>query len=367
MNISKNAIIAALVIAVVLVGGWLVYAYSTGTDSPSTVATSTPSGNNGNTNVTPATGSTASVPTVVTGTEAFVSNSTSLVTGKVTPNGAQTVYWYEYGKTTALGSRTASQTIGSGFIAIPSPAFIDGLSANTTYYYRLSASNSSGAVNGSTLSFTTNTNPPPTGNAPTTETKKAVDVSRTTANLSGQVNPNNAATSFWFEYGETNDLGNATALQAAGNGSAFLNASVSVSNLKPLTKYYFRLNASNQFGTVNGAILSFTTLGPVTSGPAKVDTTVPSSITQNSMKFNGQVNPNGDSTRFWFEYGQDSLLGSLLGSTTKTDVAGSGTSNIAVSTTVTGLSANTRYYYRIVAENSHGIVRGDIVTATTKR
>ncbi len=364
MNISKNTIIAILVVGILLVGGWLVYAYSTKTNSPATVATSTPSEN---TNTTPAVSATPSVPAVTTGADVFVSNSTALVTGKVTPNGAQTVYWYEYGKTTGLGTRSVSQTAGSGFIAIPTPAYITGLAANTTYYYRLSASNASGVVNGSTLSFTTNTNPPPTGNAPTTQTNKAVDVSRTTANLTGQVNPNNVATSYWFEYGETNDLGNATALQGAGNGGSSLAASVSISNLKPLTKYYFRLNASNQFGTVNGSILSFTTTGPAAPGSPRVDTNAASNIATVSMRFNGEVNPNGDTTRFWFEYGVDSLLGSLLGSTTKTNVAGSGTSNVSVSTTVTGLSANTRYYYRVVAENSYGVVRGDIVTATTKR
>jgi phosphodiesterase/alkaline phosphatase D-like protein len=367
MNISKNAIIALLCVAVIAAGGLLIYKYNAAPVAPSDgTATTTPSGTE-DTGGAPSGTSNAAVPIVTTSSDTFVSNSTALVTGKVTPRGAQTLYWYEYGKTTSLGARTPSQTIGSGFIAIPAPAYITGLSANTTYYYRLSASNGFGVVNGGTQNFTTNSNPPPTGNAPTIKSSNATDVSRTTANLNGQVNPNGAATSYWFEYGETNDLGAATALQGAGSGSAILAGSVSISNLKPLTKYYFRLNASNQFGTVNGSILSFTTSGPGAPGAAKVDTTAASNITSTGMRLNGQVNPNGASTRFWFEYGVDSLLGSVLGSTTKTDVAGSGTSNISVSTTVTGLSANTRYYYRIVGENSYGTVRGDIVTATTKK
>lgn len=366
MTISKNTIIAILVVSIVAVSGWLVYAYSTNPSSPVVAVTPTPSGNT-TTSPTPTPTVNAAVPAVVTGAEVFVSNSTALVTGKVTPKGAQTVYWYEYGKTATLGTKTPSQTAGSGFVVIPSPAYIAGLSANTTYYYRLSASNSFGTVNGGTLSLTTNSNPPPTGSVPTTQTNNAVDVSRTTANLTGNVNPNNLATSYWFEYGETNNLGNATALQGAGSGSTSLGASVAITNLRPVTKYYFRLNASNQYGTTNGSILSFTTSGPASPNSPTVDTTSATNIAQSSLKFNGRVNPNGDATRFWFEYGVDSLLGSLLGSTTKTNVAGSGTSNVSVSTAVTGLSKDTRYYYRVVAENSYGTVRGDIVTVTTRK
>lgn len=365
MTISKNTIIAILVISIVAVSGWLVYVYSTNSDSPTAVVTPTPG--NTTTTSTPTPTVNASVPKVVTGAEVFVSNSTALVTGKVTPMGAQTLYWYEYGKTANLGTKTPSQTAGSGFVVIPSPAYIAGLGANTTYYYRLSASNSFGTVNGGTLSLTTNSNPPPTGSVPTTQTNNAVDVSRTTANLTGNVNPNNLATSYWFEYGETNNLGNATALQGAGSGSTSLGASVAITNLRPVTKYYFRINASNQFGTTNGSVLSFTTSGPASPNSPTVDTTSATNIAQSSAKFNGRVNPNGDATRFWFEYGVDSLLGSLLGSTTKTNVAGSGTSNVSVSTTVTSLSKDTRYYYRVVAENSYGTVRGDIVTVTTRK
>lgn len=364
MNISKNTIIAILVIVVLAIGGALIYT-NVSPNTPEQIATSTPTG--AEVTPTPTPTSSASVPTVLTAPEVFVSNSTALVTGKVTPNGAQTVYWYEYGKTTDLGTRSPSQTAGSGFIIIPSPAYIVGLASNTTYYYRLNASNSLGTVKGSTLALTTNTNPPPTGHVPTTQTSSATDITRTSASLNGQINPNNLATSFWFEYGETNTLGNTTALQGAGSGAQSLPAFVSVTNLKPQTKYFFRVNASNQYGTTNGAILSFTTPGPTLASAPRVNTDSATAINRTSIKFNARVNPDGDATRFWFEYGTDSLLGSLVGSSTKTDVAGSGTASISVSTTVSNLSANTRYYYRVVAENSHGTVRGDIVTATTKR
>src|SRR3989338_2756618 len=360
---GNNTLAAIVIGAVVIIGGFVLYnSYYNGA---SPAATTTPTGGNTTPTPTPTPSPTASVPFVITESETFVSNSTALVTGKVTPNGAQTMYWYEYGLTTALGGRTSSQAIGSGFIPIPAPAYITGLSANTPYFYRVSAQNAYGAANGTIRSFTTNTTPPPPGTAPTISTDSATDISRTTANLNGRVDPNNSPSSFWFEYGETSELGSATALQAAGSGNTSLPATVSISNLRPQTKYFFRLNAQSQFGTVNGAIRNFMTVGPPAPGIPKADTTNPSNVATSSVTMKGAVNPNGAETRYWFEYGVDSLLGSILGSTTKTNVAGSGTENVQVSTNVSGLNRNTRYYYRVIAENSYGLTRGDIANFKT--
>lgn len=359
---NKNVIIGILAAAVVIIGGILIY--SSYSSTLSTTSTSTPQVQT----PAPSEETQASVPSVSTnGSDLFVSNSTALVTGKVTPNGAQTAYWYDYGNTPALGTRTSPQTIGSGFVAIPAPAYITGLAANTLYYFRLSAQNAYGTVNGATNTFTTNSNPPPSGSAPTIRTENATDVSRTTANLNGHVDPNNSSTSYWFEYGKTTDLGNATALQGAGSGDTSLAGSVSLSNLKPLTKYYFRLNAQNQYGTVNGSILSFTTPGPAAPDAPQADTTSATSVTSSSATLNGRVNPEGDQTTYWFEYGTDSLLGSVIHSTTKSAVLGNGTSNVSVSADIDTLSANTKYYYRAVAQNSYGTVRGDVVSLTTNR
>src|SRR3989344_3550377 len=63
--------------------------------------------------------------------------STVVVKGRFNPNGAATTYWFEYGKTSALGTKTSKYSIGSGFVKIYTPAYITGLEANTTYYFRL--------------------------------------------------------------------------------------------------------------------------------------------------------------------------------------------------------------------------------------
>ncbi len=359
---NKNLLIGFLVAVVLLGGGYLISsAYN---PQPAAPVAETPADNS-----PPVTDTTNSaVPIVITdGVNTFTSNATALVTGKVVPRGAPTSYWYDYGTTEALGTRTAQQAIGSGWVQIPAPAYITGLSANTSYFFRLSAQNALGTVTGATCRFTTNTTPPPQGAAPTVETNDASDVQRTSATVNGHVNPNGFATSYWFEYGENTNFGSATALQGAGSGTALLPASTQFSGLKPLTKYYFRINAQNQFGTITGVTRTFTTPGPAAPGAPSANALNASSVATSSATMNGRVNPNGDQTTYWFEYSQDSLLGNILGSTTHAQVVGTGTAPVNVAVSITGLQRNTRYYYRVVAQNSYGTVRSDVANFRTKQ
>lgn len=364
---NKNSLITLLVIGLILVTGIALFVNKNnmGVNAPTPTpesATPTPAQQTAQ----PSPSQQAGVPIIITDANVAVSSSAAVVSGKVTPNGAQTSYWYDYGKTTSLDIHTTPQAIGSGFINIPAPAYISGLSANTLYYFRLSARNRYGTVNGITYSFSTNNTPPPKANAPTTRTDSATNVSRTTANVRGSVNPNNSQTSFWFEYGETNDLGNTTAFQSAGNGDGSLPVSLFISNLKPVTRYYFRLNAQNQYGTVNGAILSFTTQGPPQPGAPTATTDSANNITATSATLNGHIDPNGTDTDYWFEYDQDSdsLLTIVPNSTKPKQI--NGFDSLHVEDSVSELRKSTKYFYRLVAKNSYGTVRGDIMTFHTK-
>ncbi|MEI6494501.1 MAG: hypothetical protein WCO03_00375, partial [bacterium] len=272
---NKNILIG-LLIGVVVVGG-IAYWVTTGNLLNTTFNASSTTDNASNVvdkSVTVLPGTTPSNPTRKAGQPlinsntrvVLVSNSTVLLNGGVTPNGSHTTYWYEYGQTNSLGNKSTSQVIGSGFNNIPVPNYISGLKANTTYQTRVVAQNAYGQVKGSVTSFTTNTNPPPVGKTPAAQTNATENITRVTADLNGKVNPNNSPTGYWFEYGETTDLGNVTNLQSAGSGSNQQNVSASLSDLKPTTKYYFRLNAQNDFGTTNSALSNFTTQGPPAPG-----------------------------------------------------------------------------------------------------
>ena len=98
--------------------------------------------------------------------------------------------------------------------------------------------------------------------APTATTGAATDVTATTVTLTGTVDPNKEATSYWFEYGTTAGYGAQTAPSDAGPGNAPKAVSASVSGLASSTTYHFRLVARNASGTVAGADATFTTGQP---------------------------------------------------------------------------------------------------------
>jgi hypothetical protein len=75
--------------------------------------------------------------------------------GKVNPDGAETKYYFEYGTTTSYGSRTAEASAGSGTSDVEESKTITGLTASTTYHFRLVASNSHGTTDGEDRTFTT--------------------------------------------------------------------------------------------------------------------------------------------------------------------------------------------------------------------
>lgn len=256
---NKNGTILGIiaVVLVLLIGWWLISKNA----SPLPEVNIFPS-----TNTTQVPPRESSVPIVLTNQAAIPTDTTVVLTGNVTPNGAFTSYWYEYGTSPNLGNKTTSQMIGSGFAAIPAPAYISGLTKDTTYHFRLNAQNQFGTVAGAQYSFrTTQGVPPPVGSTPKATTLPESTITRTTVTLNGEVIPNKSTTQYWFEYGVTADLGNTTAFVSVGDGGAVVPVSVRLSDLNPSTTYYFRLNAQNRFGTVNGAIVNFKTSGPATT------------------------------------------------------------------------------------------------------
>ncbi len=365
---SKNIVIGILVIIIIFGFGYWIYhtgAPNASYENPTTVATTTAT-NPSTTTSSPTPTPVASAPKVVTSTSVVVSNSTASITGSIVPNGAQTTYWFEYGETTALGTRTSVQSAGSGYATVGTPGYITGLKANTKYYYRLSGQNRLAIVNGATYSFTTNNNPPPLGSAPSSHTDAATGIDRTVAKLNGHLTPNGSETTYWFEWGTDTNFGFTSSFQSASNGNSSINVSDSLSNLEPLTKYYFRLNAQNQFGTVNGATLSFTTKGPPAPTTPIVTTTNASNVASTSATMNGRINPNGAETTYWFEYSQDSALESLLGTVTASQTIAAGNATTSVALNASGLDPHTIYYYRLVAQNQYGTTRGSAVSFTTK-
>jgi len=363
MNQNTGVIVGGAVLVLLLLGGVFMYMQS----NPSPTASSTPTGVN-----TGADGSasepqtrTPGAPTANTNANVSPTDNAAIVVGGVIPNGALTSYWYEYGASGNLGVATAKQNIGSGYVELAAPAFVTGLAKDTTYYFRLVAQNSIGKSTGATYTFrTTVGTPAPVGSIPTAKTLAASAITRTSANINGEVTPNKAATKYWFEYGDSANLGAVSAVQSVGDGTAKLSESLALSNLAPATTYYFRLNAQNQFGTVNGSILTFKTSGPPLSAVPVVTTLVAGPVATTTATLRGTVNPYSSQTTYWFEYSIDSSLVSAL-KTTPHRSAGGAAATVSIETNVSGLSSNTTYYYRTVAQNSSGTVRGELISFKT--
>jgi hypothetical protein len=94
-------------------------------------------------------------PGVQTDVPTSVGTAGAMVTGEVVPQGATTQYRVQYGTTEALGSSTQSEEAGSGAAGVYLTSTLEGLQADTTYYYRFNASNAGGEQDGALESFTT--------------------------------------------------------------------------------------------------------------------------------------------------------------------------------------------------------------------
>lgn len=103
-------------------------------------------------------------PVVVTGAATDINTTSATLNGTVNPNQSPTVYFFEYGRTTAYGSSTqpASLIAGNSPVAVPGP--ISGLIPNTLYHFRIVATNNAGTSRGTDATFTTTTVPPGTPN-----------------------------------------------------------------------------------------------------------------------------------------------------------------------------------------------------------
>lgn len=198
---------------------------------------------------------------------------------------------------------------------------------------------------------------------PVVTSQASTSVSQSTVVLNGSVNPDGVQTSYWYEYGLTDVLGTFTSRQLIGGGYLAYSAPSSVSGLTPNTTYYYRVAAENQYGKVYGAILNFKTTNtpPISFVAPTGETKNATDIGQTSATLNGNTNPNGIVTFYWFEYGQNPTLGN----TTAIASAGGGVSNASVSAPVSGLAPNTTYYFRFNLQNGYGIANGNILNFTT--
>ena len=108
-------------------------------------------------------------------------------------------------------------------------------------------------------------------------------------------------------------------------------------------------------GLLTASALVWVVAGAAAIAAAPTAITGPvSAVGPTSATVSGTVNPGGQSTTWYVEYGTSTSYGSQSSSAS----AGSGSANVAVSRALAGLASATTYHYRVVATNGAGTSRG---------
>lgn len=306
--------------------------------------------------VTLAFAQTTSVPTVTSAPATSVSNTGATLNGTVNPNGAATQFAFQYGPTASYGEETTLTSDGSGTTAGAVNGTLTGLQSGTMYHFRVIAINAAGDSVGTDQTLTTTGTAPAPATPPVATTGSATGVAQAGATLGGTVDPKGQATTFYFEYGTSTDYGYETNPQTDAATASSGPVSATLSSLTSGTTYHFRVVAVSPGGVTLGSDATFTTTTPptATSAPA-------TGVTSDSATFNGTVNPDGNPTTYYFEYGTTTSYGLQ----TAPANAGSGTTGVTVNTNVTGLMPSTTYHFRLVSTSSGGTNDGSDQTFTT--
>ncbi|MGC2373321.1 MAG: fibronectin type III domain-containing protein [Solirubrobacteraceae bacterium] len=196
--------------------------------------------------------STGPEPLVETMAAEAVSYDDATLSGAVNPRGAEIDSYFEYGTTEAYGRRTAESTAGSGTASAREIHTVGGLAENTTYHFRIVATNSYGTTYGADLTFST-------GIEPSVHTNAPVTVGSDEATLSGTINPHGTEVAYYFEYGSTPEYAMSTAQASAGSGDVDVEAASTIAGLTPGVTYHYRVVAV--YGSVKryGGEVTFTT------------------------------------------------------------------------------------------------------------
>jgi len=289
--------------------------------------------------------------------------------------------WFEYGISTLLGQSTPKNVVGLNFTPTAFDAVINGLAANTTYYFQAVGRNidTNLEVRGSILSFNTgsaisqnNNNSVPDQNfvsssAPEVKTNPAISIEANAATLDAYITPNNSNTVAWFEYGTSDSLGTKTEEWRVSVSDYQADFQHKITGLTPNTIYYFRAAARNEYGETFGNNYVFRTAeayNGITYSQPTVITTPAILVRETSALLNGNVVPRNSATTVWFEWSENPEMNVGV-NRNASQSAGAGDDEVYAAYSLTGLTLNKTYYFRVVAQNAYGTTRGNINRFTT--
>jgi hypothetical protein len=133
----------------------------------------------------------AAAPGVLYGAPTNVTQSGAVLQGSINPSDKPTTYYFEYGTSTGYGATTAQATLPKSKAWQAVSAVITGLSAGSTYHYRIVAWNGGGTKDktvGSDHTFTT-ASPPDPPSSPGDTTPDVSEVGETLPDHGGEASP----------------------------------------------------------------------------------------------------------------------------------------------------------------------------------
>jgi hypothetical protein len=247
-------------------------------------------------------------------------------------------------------------------------AILPGLTGGINYYYRVKAVNSSGTVYGDNMTFNS-------AHLPVLITIPASDITATTAISGGNITDDGGAaiTDRGVFYSGFSLLPNIIP-QRTHDGIGAGSFTSSLTGLRPNTTYHIRSYAVNSRGLAYGDTITFKTTQPLPlcDQVPVVATSAATDISSTGATLNGTVNANGSSTIVTFEYqtrvwsggrGPGVLVWKIV-TATQSPITGTDLTN--VSADVTGLKSGTKHPFRVIAENSCGVVYSEYLSFTTQ-
>lgn len=305
------------------------------------------------------------VPDVTSKPPAEVEEATATISGKVDPdaaNGGGEVESceVEYGTGTSYGSSVPCSPPTPYSAPTDVSAELSGLSASTTYHFRIAASNENGVPSYSEDRIFTTKGPP------TVEGESAESIERYGAALSATINADGYDTTYRFQYvdaahfaseGFAGAATKTTAPLYAGSGQSPVTVGQNISGLAVDTTYHYRAVATNSHGNAYGSGATLTTL-PVAEFKPMLALARTRSATAKV-----EINPLGLDTSCQVEYVADASYRESGWAEARTvpctpqDI-GAGTEFTRVRTELSGLERATTYHERFRATNSSGTLTG---------
>jgi len=285
-------------------------------------------------------------PTVSLDSSTNIDAETATVRGTVNANGNATRMTVEYSTSATFTSSTSVSVFtvlrDGNYSPIAIPTDLSSLAPRTTYYARMTATNTFGSTVSNAISFIT------LGTEPTVTGLNITDITSNEASVSVSVNPGRLSTASVLEYSTDNTfVTNVISVPLSSTRGPDTQAlTASLTNLRARTTYYTRVTSTNQLGSTTSPTESFATIGDLPraalSSLESALTSVSATVTVDTGLLSGTVYLETSTNRN-FENSSSSNVGTFY--------SGGPTRH---SLTVTGLTNRTDYFIRAKATNELG-------------